>query len=132
MSAEFVSRILGMIVFTVAGTRLGVDLASAASLSPPLAGFVFALVGVLVGLIVTPWLTVRPYFGLRRALTEMPVELLFMSFLGLLMGTGIALLATYPLSQLAPPLGSWMPTAALMMFWKKGVKVVGMRGRELW
>jgi len=49
MSVEFIFRIIGMIVFGVLGTYLGIIIGNASGESPELAGFLFCLVGILFG-----------------------------------------------------------------------------------
>ena len=60
MSAEFASRILGMVIFALVGARIGVDTADVLALPELATSLIFSLVGILFGLIMTPWITVRP------------------------------------------------------------------------
>src|SRR5215207_8485741 len=100
MTPDFVSRLVGTIVFALLGARLGVDSASTLGLPVEVTSVIFALVGVLVGLILTPWLTVRPLRTIRQTINEMAVEILMTGLVGLILGLIIALLLAYPLSQL--------------------------------
>lgn len=51
MSLDFLSRMIGMVVFAVLGARLGADLGEAISLQQPVGGVLFGLVGTLFGII---------------------------------------------------------------------------------
>ena len=59
MSAEFIVRLIGMVALAVGGVSLGVYLSDLANDEPYLWASVFGLVGALMGLIVTPFLTTR-------------------------------------------------------------------------
>jgi uncharacterized protein YacL len=115
MSIDFLSRMVGMVIFALIGARLGVTLAPALALNELAVSFIFALVGILFGLILTPWITIRPIRAISRLVNEMPLEVLFTSVLGLLIGLLIGLLAAYPLSQLDPPLGTLLPPVVLIV-----------------
>ncbi len=132
MSADFVSRLIGMVVFMLLSGRLGVNAAASLGLPSDLTSFIFALVGVLVGLILTPWLTVRPVRFLRKMITEMPVQNLVTAFIGLVVGMLVALLAAYPLSQLAEPFGSVVPAALVVVAGYLGIAIFSTRSTELW
>jgi len=131
-SIEFLSRIVGMIVFAILGARLGVEAARAFSLSELVITFFFGLTGILFGLIMTPWLTVRPVRWLSRSISEQPIEVLFTTFLGLLFGLLIGLLLSYPLSLLPEPLGNWVPVIAVLVLAYIMTTLFRNRSREVW
>ena len=60
MSIEFVFRIVGMILFGSGGVWLGVHLSNLAGDPSELWATVFGLAGMLVGLILTPYISIRP------------------------------------------------------------------------
>ena len=63
MSAEFIARILGMFFFLFLSIGFGlnnVELIGLTGFSPEFVTVLFALVGILIGLIITPYLTTRP------------------------------------------------------------------------
>ena len=109
MSLEFGFRLLGMVVFTVLGTRLGIEIAV-----PPFGADVFALsfglLGSITGLIITPYFTTRPARYIRRAVTTMPAETMLTTIVGLTLGLTISALAAVPLAQMPQPFGQWAPT----------------------
>ncbi len=110
-SAEFAFRLGGMLIFTLIGARIGVDAAGFFSLPEQATALIFALVGALFGLIITPWITIRPVRFIRKTINEMSLDVLFTAFIGLLLGLLVGVLAAYPLSLLDPPLGQWLPAA---------------------
>jgi len=132
MYIEFASRMIGMVVFALLGARLGVS--AAASLALPELGvsFIFSLVGLLFGLIMTPWITVRPLRALSRFINEMPVEALFTTIMGLLIGLLVGLLAAYPLSLLGEPFGALLPFIVLLLSAYLLTTIFNLRSREVW
>lgn len=131
MTPEFTSRMIGFLVFAIIGVGLGGDLAEAVSLDVASSQFLFGLVGVLFGLIMTPWLTVRPVRYIRRSISEWPIERLLLSIGGLVLGLLIALLAAYPLSLLDRPFGIYLPTALLILCGYLGLTIFGLRSKEI-
>lgn len=131
MSTDFLSRLIGLIVFTIIGVRLGVDWADALNLSSQASSFLFGLIGVLFGLILTPWISVRPVRFFRREITELPIERLMVSIGGLLTGIVIALIASYPLSLLVSPFGIYAPTVLLVVCAYLGMTIFAVRSKEI-
>ena len=60
----------------------------------------FAIVGALAGLVLTPYVTTRPSRAIRRALGRLSAETLFAGLTGLIVGLLTAALLSFPLSQL--------------------------------
>ena len=131
MTSDFMSRMVGLVVFLFLGIRLGLDSAGFVGLPPESTAFIFGLVGVLFGLIITPYLTVRPIRAIRRSINEWPVELLLMSIIGALIGLLLALLASYPLSLLPPPFGELIPPIITIVFAYLGLTIFGIRSKEI-
>jgi uncharacterized protein YacL len=67
-----------------------------------------------------------------RTIKEVPIEVLFTGFLGLLLGLVVSLLISYPLSLLAPPLGTVLPTLLSVVAAYLGLTLLSMRSREVW
>jgi uncharacterized protein YacL len=88
-------------------------------------------VGVLIGLILTPWLTIRPLRAVRNAIMEMPVDSLLTSLTGLVGGLLIALMMAYPLSQLEAPFGNLLPSLVSLIFGWLGLTIFRIRAREI-
>ncbi len=133
MSAEFISRIFGMFFFMIVSARIGSQNAEvfSQSLPEPVTSFIFALVGILFGLVVTPYLTVRPVTLARRTLNEISVDVLLVSILGLGIGLVLALLTAYPISLLGEPFGTLVPSLIAVVFGYLGMSIFGYRAREV-
>jgi uncharacterized protein YacL len=127
MNVEFVLRILGMIVFAFIGWNTGEALGGDSRYK-----IVLALAGAPLGLIITPWITIRPYKWMRRTLRQVPVQQLLMGTLGLLVGLVIAALAAIPLHYLPDPFGSVLPFLALILFGYIGAMVLVLRERDIY
>ncbi len=132
MSIDFISRIVGMIVFALVGARLGLTVADPLSLPDLGVSLVFALVGALFGLVLTPYLTIRPIARARAQISEQPIEVLFTSLLGLIVGLTVALLTSYPLSLLDPPLGRLIPPIMVVVLAYLFTVIFSARSRDVW
>jgi uncharacterized protein YacL len=129
MSVEFLLRMVGMIVFAVIGWRIG-DALGAGSDAQMRVIIVLALAGAALGLIVTPWITIRPYVWARRTIRQIPAQQLLAATIGLLIGLIIAALCAFPLSFLPAPFGSILPFVSLILFGYLGAWVMVMRERD--
>ncbi|MBZ0301874.1 MAG: TRAM domain-containing protein [Anaerolineae bacterium] len=132
LSSEFIFRIIGMLIFALVGARLGVDAAVSFALPDTATAFIFSLVGILFGLIITPWITIRPIRFARKTINEMSIDVLFMALAGLLLGLVIGLLMAYPLSLLEGPGGHLLPTAFIVAAAYLGLTIFSIRSREIW
>jgi uncharacterized protein YacL len=131
MTPDFMSRMFGLVIFLFLGIRLGLDSAGYLGLSSESTAFVFGLTGMLFGLVITPYITVRPVRAIRRSINEWPVELLLMSVIGMLLGLLLALLAAYPLSLLPAPFGQIVPPVMTILFAYLGLTIFGVRSKEI-
>jgi uncharacterized protein YacL len=131
MTPDFMSRMFGLVIFLFLGIRLGLDSAGYLGLSNESTAFVFGLTGMLFGLVITPYITVRPVRAIRRSINEWPVELLLMSVIGMLLGLLLALLAAYPLSLLPTPFGQIVPPLVTLLFAYLGLTIFGVRSKEI-
>jgi uncharacterized protein YacL len=131
-STEFFFRLLGMVVFAILGTRLGVSTAEVLDLPELAVSVIFGLVGVLFGLILTPSLTIRPVRRFSRSINEQPIEVLFTTVVGLLLGLLIALLLAYPLSLMPEPFGAWIPAFICVVLIYVMTNLFRNRSREVW
>ena len=132
MSADFASRIVGMVIFALVGARIGVDTADALALPELATSFIFSLVGILFGLVMTPWITIRPLRALNRAINEVPMEVLFTGVIGLFAGLIMAQLLAYPLSLLGAPWGNILPPMVSVVLAYVGLTLLSLRSREAW
>lgn len=138
MSADFVVRLIGMIVFAIFGVYLGAYLGRLAIVNPgdfPFTieqyAFTIGLVGALTGLILTPFITTRPIRAFRSLLTRISPQALFSSLLGLIVGLVVAALLAFPLSMLPAPFGRVMPFIGVVVLGYMGISVFVMRQNDL-
>jgi len=139
MSPEFILRLIGMIAFSVIGVMWGYSLGDAAAgqgqsytFTREQYAFTIGLVGALVGLILTPFITTRPVRALRRWLGSVSSQTLFASLTGLVVGLLIAALMAFPFSMLPQPFGQIMPFVGVIFFGYLGVAVFAMRQNDLY
>lgn len=132
MSIDFLSRMLGMSIFAILGARFGVDLSNATNLPSSTSTLIFGLLGALVGLILTPWFTVRPIRSLSRTVNDLSIEVLSVTLIGVTLGLLIGLLLSYPLALLGGFAGAYLPAATSIA----GAYILGTtfarRSREMW
>ena len=131
MSVEFISRIVGMILLAVGGVFLGIYVAAQLGSSPYQFAAVFLLVGALCGLVLTPYVTVRPFLALRKRIRQAPAQHLLAAVLGLIIGLIIAALISFPLSLLPPPFSQILPFVAAVLFGYLGIMVMITRQRDI-
>ncbi len=138
MSADFVARLIGMIVFSILGVYLGTHLGRLANMTPgefifsvEQYAFTIGMVGALIGLILTPYLTTRPIKSLRMQLSRLSTRSLLASLIGLIVGLIIAALLSFPLSLLPAPFGQVMPFIGVLVMAYLGVSVFITRQDDL-
>ena len=137
MSIEFIIRLVGMIIFCVMGVYWGsylgnlVNVGGNTVLSVDQYAFTIGLVGALVGLILSPFLTTRPARALRTTFSRVPSETLFASLLGLIAGLVVAALLAFPLSLLPAPFGAVLPFLGVLVIGYFGVSLFIMRQHDL-
>jgi len=131
MSIDFISRIIGMVVFSIGGLRVGAVMANLADDPPGLWVFVLTLFGALFGLVLTPYLTVRPVRSLRDYLARIPSQQLFAGVVGMVVGLIVAALAALPLSLLPNPWNSLLPLASAVVMAYIGATIFSMRRKDV-
>jgi uncharacterized protein YacL len=137
MSADFVARLIGMIIFAIFGVYLGTQLGRMATgpgdvpFSIEQYAFTIGLVGALAGLILSPIISTRPMRALRAVVARISPQSLFASLLGLIVGLIIAALLAFPLSLLPSPFGRVMPFIGVVLLGYLGVSIFVMRQNDL-
>jgi len=132
MSADFLARIIGMIVIGIAGSYLGSSLgAGLPDASASLYAVVMGLLGALTGLVLTPYITTRPTRSLRALLARIAAQTLVAGMAGLVAGLVFAALLAFPISLLPSPFGEILPFIGVMIFGYFGVAVFIMRQNDL-
>ncbi len=131
MSTDFVFRIIGMIVFSGAGVFYGGFLGDLTGGSRELYALIMGLVGALIGLVLTPFITIRPMRMLQSKLGRTSSDALFASLLGMILGLVVAALLSYPLSLLPSPFGQIMPFIGVILCAYLGVVLFSSRRDEV-
>jgi uncharacterized protein YacL len=130
MNIEFLLRIVGMVVFALLGWKMGDTLGGGADDQIRYI-IVLALAGAALGLLITPWLTLRPYLWARKTIRQVPAQQLLAATIGLIVGLIIAALTSFPLSLLPEPWRSVFPFLSLMLFGYLGAWIMVMRERDI-
>jgi uncharacterized protein YacL len=127
MSFEFILRIIGMFVLGIGGVIWGIQLTP----DEPINAVIFALVGALSGLILTPYFTTRPAKAIRSILGRLAAESLFAALAGLIVGLLIAALLAFPLSLLPRPFSQILPFIGVLIFSYVGISLFVMRQGDI-
>lgn len=131
LSTEFIFRIIGALIGAVAGLILGGNVAAFLEVAPEAYITVFALLGFLIGLILTPYFTTRPLTAITKRLAKMPPERLVAIITGLFLGLLAAALFSLPLALLGPPFRQILPLAAAIIFSYLGIVILSSRQNDL-
>lgn len=134
MSIEFVLRLIGMVVMAIAGWQLGLNLAG--QVSDPSANevryvLILSLSGAALGLLLTPWVTTRPFTWIRKRIRQLPAQQLVAITIGLVVGLIIGSLLAIPLSQLPAPMGEIFPFVSTVLFAWLGISIMVMRANDI-
>lgn len=132
MSADFITRILGMIFFSLLGAYYGgTALGGLVEGGRDLYAIILGLLGALFGLIITPMITIRPIKAIRNRLTQVSSRKLVAGQIGLVSGLILAALVTLPLSKLPEPFSLFLPSVAVLLFGYLGVYVFVVRANDI-
>ena len=133
MRVEFVLRLIGALVFALAGWQASDFLAERVPES--YIGYVIKVVLPLVsaafGLFITPWLTTKPFFWVRSKIRQLPTHQLVAAIIGLIVGLIVAALLAGPLSRLPGILGTVLPFIATLIFGYLGITVMTVRQQDI-
>jgi uncharacterized protein YacL len=131
MGAEFIFRMIGMVIFGIGGVWLGVALGDVAQANIYEWGPIFGLVGMLFGLVMTPYLTIRPIRSIRKVLNQISTQTLFAGMLGLIISLVTAGLLAFPLSLLPLPFSQILPILSALFLCYIGVSVFISRKNDI-
>jgi uncharacterized protein YacL len=131
MSVDFVARLIGMVTLFVGGFYTGTILGKSAGDQPVLWAIIFGLVGALMGLVVTPFLTTRPIRSIRTSITQVSVRTMVAGLIGLIVGLIIAALVAFPFSMLPTPFSQLLPFVGVILFSYLGVTIMVMRQNDI-
>jgi len=133
MRVEFVLRLIGMLVFALAGWYAGDFFAKA--VSEAYLGYairtVLPLASAALGLFLTPWLTTKPFSWVRNKIHQLPTQQLVAAIIGLIIGLIVAALLAGPLSRLPGILGTVLPFISTLIFGYLGITVMTLRQQDL-
>jgi uncharacterized protein YacL len=132
MSIEMIFRLMGMILLAIVGWQLGDILPrEIPQLGLPQLRFVLALFGGIIGLLVTPYVTIRPLVWIQREIRRLPIQSLLVATLGLVIGLAIAALLAVPLHWLPFALGTIVPFLGAILFGYLGVMTALTRQKDI-
>ena len=131
MSVDFFARLVGMVALFVGGFYTGTILGKSAGDQPVLWAIIFGLVGALMGLVVTPFLTTRPIRSIRARITQVSVRTMVAGLIGLIVGLIIAALVAFPFSMLPTPFSQLLPFVGVILFSYLGVTIMVMRQNDI-
>ncbi len=132
MSLDFVSRLIGMAVFGSTGWQIASELGSK-QLPPEYAPWTYSLVlaGLALGLLITPYITIRPMGWIGQQFKQLPANVLFSSVVGLVVGLIISALLAVPLSLLPGYLGKFLPIVTSVVMAYLGITLMVIREKDL-
>lgn len=130
MRATLVIRIVGLLVFGSIGAALGIQIIQIPAIPETIHIYVTilsGLIGSILGFIFTPWITLKPFNRLRRAIQQLPADIIFSATVGLFFGLALGAIAAYPLSLLPRPIGQFLPFIVAAAFGYIGLTLTTMR-----
>ena len=133
LSTDFFFRILGAVGLGLGGAYVGARLADLGVANGQVEVFilVFGLLGILAGLILTPFFTSRPLRKTRDSLIRMPSERLVAIIGGIFLGLIAASLLTLPLSTLPSPFRQIVPLVSVIILCYLSIVVLSLRQQDL-
>lgn len=132
-SIEFFFRLIGAVAIGIASAYMGAVFSELLGVESQRQFYVvlLGLVGILTGLILTPYLTTRPLRHIREALVKMSTERLVAIILGIFMGLIAASLLTLPLSTLPAPFKQILPPASAVVLCYLSIVILTLRQKDL-
>ena len=132
MPSYLIARIIGATLLGVVGWQAGQMAAEAWGLPGSLPwATTGALVGLLAGGLVTPYITIVPFRRVLRVFQETQASRILAAVLGLVTGLVLALLVSVPLARISGWPGIWLPIALSALFGVMGVLVALSRESDL-
>lgn len=133
MTIEVALRLAGMIIFAIAGwqtSNLLVEIVPWPYVDYAIR-VVVPLASTTVGLLITPWLTTKPFSWVRRKIRQLPAQQLMAAIIGLIIGLIVAALLVGPLSRLPGILGTVLPFVGTIIFGYLGITVMTVRQGDI-
>ena len=130
MKNDLITRIIGAAVFLLGGLTLTDQLLlwfPALEAHLMLTRILGSALGVVIGFIISPSISIRPLRRLRHIIQQVPVQTLISSIIGLFLGLALGALVAYPLSLLPRPLGEFLPLLGAVLAGYLGIMIATMR-----
>lgn len=131
MSIEFLFRIIGMIVIGVGGVWFGISFSNLAGEPAMARAVAFGMVGMIAGLVLTPYFTTRPVTAIRRGLSQISARSLFAGLSGLVISLIVSALLAFPLSLLPQPFGQVLPISIAVVICYLGISIFSSRQNDI-
>lgn len=131
MSADLPFRLVGMVVGAFLGWQLGII--TGVPSSPEYLRYVLGMSfsGAGIGLIATPYITIRPVRWAHHRLKLIPALDLVAGVIGMVIGLVFSALLALPLSLLPSPFGMILPFAACLVLAYLGASTMVMRQKDI-
>ncbi len=124
-------RLLGMFLLGWLGVALGRTLAFLGAYPEKYAIVLYALLGALVGLVLTPYIVLPPLNYIRRRIVELPAQTVWAGILGMTLGLMVSSLLSVPLRLLPSPLSETVTLATHLMLAYLGAFIFVARQNDL-
>lgn len=131
MTNEFILRIVGMIILGLLGWEAGTLLGGQLDTESVRYTLTLSLAGAALGLLVTPYLVLRPLRTVRTQLRTASAQQIIAGIVGLVIGLIAAALLSLPLSFLPSPWGRALPAIFSVVFAYFGAFIGTVRQRDL-
>jgi uncharacterized protein YacL len=131
MSVEFVFRLVGMVVFAIIGIQSRYLFQPNTPNESVRLVIVLTLAGAALGLLVGPYVTVRPFRSAQAKVKQMPASKLISGVIGLAIGLAVAALIYPSLSTLPAPYGGYLPVVVSIIFGYVGMAIMVMRQHDI-
>ena len=131
MSLEFIFRIIGMILLGIGGVWFGISFSALAGEPAMARSVAFGMVGMVAGLVLTPYLTTRPVRAIRKGLSQVSARSLFAGLAGLVVSLVVSALLAFPLSLLPPPFGQVLPVILAVVLCYLGISIFSSRQNDI-
>lgn len=129
MRPHVLLRLAGAIVLGILGWHAGLILSNL--LAWPYIQYIVPALGVCLGLLITPAVTLQPLGWAAERIRQLPSHELLVGTVGFVIGLLIAVLLAIPLSMLPDPLGRLLPLINSLAFGYLGIAAARAHHREL-
>ena len=131
MSLEFVFRLVGMVVFAMIGAQSYRLFQSDNPGDSARSIIALTLAGAALGLLIAPYLTIRPFNMAQARVKQIPASKLIAGVIGLGVGLAIAALLNPSLSDFPAPFSGLLPVVVSVIFGYAGAAIMVMRQRDI-